>query len=161
MDSMYEPSPVSAAGMDSMTSAPPASNAVIFPFNLELGRQLISAGDGAMMSGGHQSGPPMARYNDSMPSAAGPGGPTVDLNEDQLTKLQLDVSDYVDSIDRTLRDMTALPNAKLSRRMRETADIPLTFLYFRTQQTMMKLTGTLNIQEERRLLQKLSSLLDG
>ncbi len=141
----------------------------IFPFNIDVARQLLSQGDGVLTTAGNTPGSlPMARYGGASSSktvpdgsfGGGGGGSPLDLNEDQLTKLHLDVSDYVDSLHRTLRDMYAQPNAKLSRRLRETSDIPAIFLYFRTQQAMLRLTGDLSVAEERNMLHRLSELLD-
>ena len=113
----------------------------IYPMNVDVTAKLLQAVDDPA-SGVHGS------------------APTVNLSPDALLKLQLDVSDYIGMLDNTLRSMFTQPNARLAARIRETSDVPLTFLYFRTQQKMLKLTGDLSVQRERDLLAKLANILD-
>lgn len=161
-----------SAASASMAGLPTSRINPIFPLHLELGRRLLGSADGMLTStpgtaaGGRLGGRnaaaaaaslPMARYDDDSTSAS---TSRVDIDTEELMALQLEVSDYVATLDRTLRDLTAYPNAKLAKRLRETSDIPCTFLYFRTQQAMLKLSGDHTIQEERRMLARLSELLD-
>lgn len=114
---------------------------VTFPFNLSATEKLL-----------RQTG------NDAN---APSGRPAVDLGVEALLHLQVEVSDYLDNLDATLRNLFADPNAAVAKRLRETSDVPLTFAYFRVQQRMMRITGDLTVERERHLLGKLASMLSG
>lgn len=117
----------------------------IVPFNAEVTKQFLAGlGD----DGGH--GP--------VPMASGSGA--MDLGTEKLTQLQLDTAEYVENLDSMLRHLYQQPNAKLSRRLRETSEVPLTFMYFRVQQQMLKMTGDLSIEKERQMLNKLALMLE-
>jgi hypothetical protein len=85
--------------------------------------------------------------------------PSVDLGSESLYRLQLDVNDYIENLDARMRHVVQAPNAALAKRMRETSNVPLSFLYFRLQQRMMKLSGDLTADRERVMLNRLASAL--
>ena len=98
--------------------------------------------------------------NDPFDGTAHHSGLSVDLNHDRLVQLQLDTADYVGSLDHILRNLHEHKNSRLVRRLKEASGVPLSFLYFRTQQEMLKLTGDLTTQRERETLNTLTSLLE-
>jgi hypothetical protein len=144
------PAPSAAAGVAGMTSAmfggpdvvlSTAAKAVI-PFNLGIMSTLTPD------------------PTDPFDGQRAHSGLSVDLNHDRLVQLQLDVSDYVSGLDETLRNLHQRRNSRLVRRLKAESGAPLSFLYFRVQQEMLRLSGDLTIARERETLSKLTKLLD-
>ena len=88
----------------------------------------------------------------------GPRG-SMELGSEKLYSLQLEVNDYIESLDSRLRSVTANPNAALAKRLRDTSNVPLSFAYFRLQQKMLRLSGDLTSERERMMLNRLASAL--
>jgi hypothetical protein len=85
--------------------------------------------------------------------------PSLELGSESLYRMQLDVNDYIDSLDARLRGLVQNPNAALAKRLRDTSSVPLSFMYFRLQQKMLRLSGDLSVERERAMLNKLASAL--
>lgn len=121
-------------------AAPQASHGdMIFPMNLDLSERLIA---GAAASGASAS------------------VSSVTLGKEQLHQLQVETTEYVDNLDLTLRTMFANDNSRLRQTIVNTSDMPLTFLFFRLHQQMLKLSGDYSGQREREALHRLATLLD-
>ena len=123
-----------------------ASACPVFPMNLSVTDRLLQHVE-AQQSSGHAS--------DRDPTR----GPSIDLSSDALYRLQLDVNDYIEGLDSRLRGLVKNPNAALAKRMRQTSNVPLSFAYFRLQQKMLRLSGDLDAQREREMLNRLASAL--
>lgn len=160
------PSPAATRGRSAaaVASAPagPAPQFASYPFNLGItdSRMALSGADaewpGDASDGAHLFATPGSA---SAASAFAPAT-SMDLSKERLLQLQLDCGDYVDNLDHVLRTLFTRPNARLVRRLREFQGVPLTFLHFRNQQALMKLTGDLSTAREREMLNRLASLLD-
>jgi hypothetical protein len=132
--------PLRSVDTDVTAPTQPASHAdMIFPMNLDLSERLLA---GAAASGASGS---ISNIN---------------LGRDQLHQLQVEATEYVDSLDLTLKTMFSHDNSRLRQTIANTSDIPLTFMFLRLQQQMMKLSGDFNGQREREALHRLATLLD-
>jgi hypothetical protein len=129
----FDAAPSSAAPM------PQSSHAdMIFPMNLDLSERLLA---GAASNGAASIS-------------------SVNLGKEQLHQLQVEATEYIDNLDLTLRTMFANDNSRLRQTIVNTSDMPLTFLFFRLHQQMLKLSGDYNGQREREALHRLATLLD-
>lgn len=146
-----------ASGLDSVggelsSTTLPQYQDTILPFHLDLSEQLLAAaasGTAATSSVVSSPGPntaPMAVQN-------------LHLTKDQLFQLQVESSEYVTNLGLTLRTLFTNDNAKLRKTIANTNSIPMTFLLFRLQQQMLKLSGDYDPQRERKLLHDLATLL--
>lgn len=142
---LNQSSPVDASTMGTGSGSGKAS-ATIIPFNLGVVPTLSVA----------DPNDPFEAQNNTATHT----GLSVDLNHERLVQLQLDASDYVSGLDHTLTNLHEHGNSRLVRRLKEASGVPLTFLYFRTQQELLKLSGDLTIQRERDTLNKLTSLME-
>lgn len=112
---------------------------MIFPMNLDLSERLLAG----------------AATNGAAASIS-----SVNLGKEQLHQLQVEATEYIDNLDLTLRTMFANDNSRLRQTIVNTSDMPLTFLFFRLHQQMLKLSGDYNGQREREALHRLATLLD-
>eukprot|EP01060_Flectonema_neradi_P011061 TRINITY_DN18127_c0_g1_i1.p1 TRINITY_DN18127_c0_g1~~TRINITY_DN18127_c0_g1_i1.p1 ORF type:complete len:155 (+),score=34.58 TRINITY_DN18127_c0_g1_i1:104-568(+) len=83
-----------------------------------------------------------------------------DLTPPVLETLKDECSSYIDNLEHTLINTFSNTNRKLSRRLRETSSIPLSFLYMRSIQAALKQTGHLDLQREKRILFNLQELCE-
>lgn len=125
-----------------------ASSAAVYayPMNLSLSERLLSMAQ------------PKAGQFDRMDEPSQRKG-QFDIDSEALVRLQLDVNDYIESLDARLRGLVTHPNTALAKRMRDTSNVPLSFSYFRLQQKMMRLSGDLTMDKERAMLTKLANAL--
>lgn len=82
------------------------------------------------------------------------------FSRERLSRLQVQLDDYISMLDSTLRNLTAHQSAKLAKQMRDSKDEPVTFQFFRVQQRLMKLSGDHTVEREREMLNKLASLVE-
>lgn len=143
---------VHVIGGESSGGTVPQYQDTIIPFHLDLSEQLLSTAASTLQ-------PPQS------PAAASHRPPpisvqSIHLTKDQLFQLQVESSEYVDNLGLTLRSLFDQDNAKLRKTISNTNSIPMTFLLFRLQQQMLKLSGDYDSQRERKLLHHLASLLN-
>lgn len=82
------------------------------------------------------------------------------FSRERLSRLQVQLDDYISMLDSTLRNLTQHQSAKLAKAMRDVKDEPVTFQFFRVQQRLMKLSGDHTVERERVMLAKLASLVE-
>ncbi|KAJ9464509.1 hypothetical protein DIPPA_24764 [Diplonema papillatum] len=83
-----------------------------------------------------------------------------DISQDMLNGLKEECGGYIDNLEHSLASCFRRENSKTRRRLKETSNIPLSFLYMRTIQAALKQTGQLNIQREKRILFNLQDLFE-
>ena len=77
-----------------------------------------------------------------------------------LHDLKEECGSYIDNLEQTLSDTFRRENRKLTSRLADTAEIPLSFLYLRTLQAALKETGHLDVQREKSILFNLQDLYE-
>ena len=82
------------------------------------------------------------------------------FSRERLSRLQVQIDDYISMLDSTLRNVTANQSAKLARQMRESKEEPVAFQYFRVQQRLMKLSQDWTVERERSMLSSLAALVE-
>lgn len=120
--------------------APAGHTDNIIPFHLDLGERLLSSAASTSANQGNIS--------------------AIHLTKDQLLQLQLETTDYIENLDLTLRTLFSHDNSKLRQTLVNSSEMPLTFMYLRLQQQMLKLSGDNSSKRERATLNKLAQLLE-
>lgn len=140
---MRQPASVAMDDQESVAAAAAASSSrtdVILPFRLDACDQLLTSAASSASSGRNISG--------------------INLSREQLIQLQIQAGEYVDNLDLTLKTLFANDNSRLRQTIVNTSETPLTFMFMRLQQQMLKLSGDYSAQRERATLAKLAQLLD-